>query len=84
MQNDRTRGVLRREFLAASGAAIAGIGAMGRGDRHSQGSEGRHPAKAGDVFFFRLNCTVGFYNGSEPNSRTRVLAVRSLFPYGRP
>jgi len=48
VQNDRARGVLRREFLAASGAAIAGIGAAGCGDRQVQGSEGRQaetPAK---------------------------------------
>ena len=46
------------------------------------GIEGRLPAKAGDAFFFRLNCTVGFYAGNrlgEPKSR--ILAVRSLFPF---
>ena len=62
--------------LDGQGEMVAGGG--------TSGIEGRHPAKAGDAFFFRLNCTVGFYNGSEPNSRTRVLAVRSLFPFGKP
>jgi mannose-6-phosphate isomerase-like protein (cupin superfamily) len=42
--------------------------------------EGRHPAKAGDAYFFRLNCTVGFYNTNELGAKTRILAVRSLFP----
>jgi hypothetical protein len=47
------------------------------------GVEGRHPAQVGEAYFFRLNCTVGFYNGcaaGEPKSR--ILAVRSLYPSG--
>lgn len=45
------------------------------------GIEGRHPAKAGDAYFFRLNCTVGFYAGNKPGEeKARILAVRSLFP----
>lgn len=44
------------------------------------GIEGRHPASAGDAYFFRLNCTVGFYSSSEPGTKSRILAVRSLFP----
>ncbi len=45
------------------------------------GLEGRHPAKAGDAYFFRLNCTVGFYAGNKPGEeKARILAVRSLFP----
>jgi mannose-6-phosphate isomerase-like protein (cupin superfamily) len=48
------------------------------------GLEGRHPAKAGDAYFFRLNCTVGFYSGNKPGeAKSRILAVRSLFPMGR-
>jgi mannose-6-phosphate isomerase-like protein (cupin superfamily) len=48
------------------------------------GIEGRHPAKAGDAYFFRLNCTVGFYAGNKPGEpKSRILAVRSLFPRGR-
>jgi mannose-6-phosphate isomerase-like protein (cupin superfamily) len=45
------------------------------------GIEGKHPARAGDAYFFRLNCTVGFYAGNKPGEeRARILAVRSLFP----
>jgi mannose-6-phosphate isomerase-like protein (cupin superfamily) len=47
----------------------------------TDGIEGRHPAKAGDAYFFRLNCTVGFYAGNKPGEeKARILAVRSLFP----
>ncbi len=42
------------------------------------GIEGRHPASAGDTYFFRLNCTVGYY--SAPGVKSRVLAVRSWYP----
>jgi mannose-6-phosphate isomerase-like protein (cupin superfamily) len=45
------------------------------------GVEGRHPARAGDAYFFRLNCTVGFYAGNKPGEpKARILAVRSLYP----
>jgi mannose-6-phosphate isomerase-like protein (cupin superfamily) len=48
------------------------------------GVEGRHPVRAGDVYFFRLNCTVGFYAGNRPGEpKARILAVRSLFPFRR-
>lgn len=42
------------------------------------GIEGRHPAQAGAAYFFRLNCTVGYY--SAPGVKSRVLAVRSWYP----
>lgn len=42
------------------------------------GIEGRHPAKAADAYFFRLNCTVGYY--SAPDAKSRILAVRSWYP----
>ncbi len=42
------------------------------------GIEGRHPAGPGDAYFFRLNCTVGYY--SAPNVKSRILAVRSWYP----
>ncbi|MBV8905122.1 MAG: cupin domain-containing protein [Acidobacteriia bacterium] len=42
------------------------------------GIEGRHPARAGDAYFFRLNCTIGYY--SAPDERSRILAVRSWYP----
>ncbi len=48
------------------------------------GVEGRFPARAGDAYFFRLNCTVGFYAGNKPGEeKARILAVRSLFPSAR-
>jgi len=42
------------------------------------GIEGRHPAKAGDAYYFRPNCTVGFYN--QPESKGNILAVRARVP----
>jgi len=61
--------------LEGQGQMVAGGG--------TDGVEGRHPARAGDAYFFRLNCTVGFYNGNAPGTGTaRILAVRSLFPFG--
>jgi mannose-6-phosphate isomerase-like protein (cupin superfamily) len=49
----------------------------------TDGIEGKHPAKAGDAFFFRLNCTVGFYSGNKPGEeKAHILAVRSLYPFG--
>ena len=44
------------------------------------GIEGRHPAKAGDVYYFRPNCTVGFYNQNKPGAKAYILAVRSRIP----
>jgi mannose-6-phosphate isomerase-like protein (cupin superfamily) len=43
------------------------------------GVEGRHPSKPGDAYFFRLNCTVGFYNTGSTNAH--ILALRSLYPF---
>jgi mannose-6-phosphate isomerase-like protein (cupin superfamily) len=45
------------------------------------GIEGMHAAQAGDAYFFRLNCTVGFYNSPEPGAKAHILAVRSRFPF---
>lgn len=42
------------------------------------GIEGRFAAQAGTAYFFRLNCTVGYY--SAPGVKSRVLAVRSWYP----
>ncbi len=61
--------------LGGSGQMVAGGGA--------DGVEGRHPAKAGDAYFFRLNCTVGFYAAREDKEKARILAVRSRFPFRR-
>ena len=61
-------------LLEGEGEMVAGGG--------MDGVEGKHPAKAGDAYFFRLNCTVGFYNSNAPGAKTaRILAVRSLFPF---
>lgn len=59
--------------LEGHGEMVAGGGA--------NGIEGRRSARAGDAYFFRLNCTVGFYADSEPAARkARILAVRSRYP----
>ncbi len=59
--------------LGGHGDIVAGGG--------MDGIEGRHPAKAGDAYFFRLNCTVGFYSHTRPGEPiARILAVRSLYP----
>lgn len=44
------------------------------------GVEGRHPAKAGDAYYFRPNCTVGFYNQNKPDAKAYILAVRARIP----
>lgn len=44
------------------------------------GIEGLHPAKAGDAYYFRPNCTVGFYNRNTPGAKAHILAVRALVP----
>jgi mannose-6-phosphate isomerase-like protein (cupin superfamily) len=62
--------------LDGHGDIVAGGGA--------DGLEGRHAAKAGDAYFFRLNCTVGFYAANrQGEAKSRILAVRSLFPAGK-
>lgn len=57
-------------LLDGEGEMVAGGGL--------DGIEGRFPAKPGDAYFYRLNTTVGFYNGARP---ARILAVRSSFPF---
>ena len=44
------------------------------------GIEGLFPAKAGDAYYFRPNCTVGFYNQNKPGAKAHILAVRSRIP----
>ena len=61
--------------LDGSGDMVAGGG--------MDGVEGRHPARAGDAYFFRLNCTVGFYSSSDSSVKARILAVRSRYPFGK-
>jgi mannose-6-phosphate isomerase-like protein (cupin superfamily) len=56
--------------LQGHGVMVAGGGV--------DGIAGRHPAKAGDAYFFRLNATVGYYSAAEVKSR--ILCVRSWYP----
>ena len=56
--------------LQGHGTMVAGGG--------MDGIAGRHPAKAGDAYFFRLNATVGYY--SAPDVKSRILCVRSWYP----
>jgi mannose-6-phosphate isomerase-like protein (cupin superfamily) len=44
------------------------------------GVEGLHPAKSGDAYYFRPNCTVGFYNQNKPGAKAHILAVRVFVP----
>jgi mannose-6-phosphate isomerase-like protein (cupin superfamily) len=55
--------------LDGEGEMVAGGG--------MDGIEGRHPARAGDAYYFRPNCTVGFYNQNKPDAKAHILAVRS-------
>jgi mannose-6-phosphate isomerase-like protein (cupin superfamily) len=60
-------------LLDGSGEMVAGGG--------MDGVEGRHPAKPGDAYFYRLNATVGFYSDARPGAgKARILAVRSRYP----
>jgi mannose-6-phosphate isomerase-like protein (cupin superfamily) len=59
--------------LDGQGNMVAGGG--------TDGVEGLHAAHAGDAYFFRLNCTVGFYNSTEPGAKAHILAVRSRYPF---
>ena len=61
-------------LLDGTGDMVAGGG--------MDGIEGRHPAKPGDAYFFRLNCTVGFYNSDA--GPAHMLAVRSVYPRHEP
>jgi mannose-6-phosphate isomerase-like protein (cupin superfamily) len=58
--------------LDGRGQMVAGSG--------MDGVEGRYPAKAGDAYYFRSNCTVGFYNENQPGAKAHILAVRSRIP----
>jgi len=44
------------------------------------GVEGLHHAKAGDAYYFRQNCTVGFYNQKASSAKAHILAVRVFVP----
>lgn len=58
--------------LEGQGEMVAGSGV--------DGLEGRYPAKPGDAYYFRPNCTVGFYNQNKPEAKAYILAVRSRIP----
>jgi mannose-6-phosphate isomerase-like protein (cupin superfamily) len=58
--------------MDGQGEMVAGGGMDGR--------EGRHPTRAGDAYYFRPNCTVGFYNQNRPAAKAHILAVRSRIP----
>jgi mannose-6-phosphate isomerase-like protein (cupin superfamily) len=58
--------------IEGQGEMVAGSG--------TDGVEGRFPAKAGDAYYFRPNCTVGFYNQNKPGAKAYILAVRSRIP----
>jgi mannose-6-phosphate isomerase-like protein (cupin superfamily) len=62
-------------LLDGTGDMVAGPG--------MDGVEGKFPAKPGDAYFYRLNTTVGFYNKKGGDGKiARILAVRSLYPFG--
>jgi mannose-6-phosphate isomerase-like protein (cupin superfamily) len=44
------------------------------------GVEGLHHSKAGDAYYFRPNCTVGFYNQKVSPAKAHILAVRAFVP----
>lgn len=58
---------------------LDGEGQMSAGSG-PDGVQGRYPAKAGDAYYFRPNCTVGFYNRNTPDAKAHVLAVRVFVP----
>jgi mannose-6-phosphate isomerase-like protein (cupin superfamily) len=58
--------------LEGQGEMVAGSG--------MDGVEGRYPAQAGDAYYFRPNCTVGFYNQNKSGTKAYILAVRSRIP----
>jgi mannose-6-phosphate isomerase-like protein (cupin superfamily) len=59
--------------LEGRGEMVAGGG--------MDGIEGRHAARAGDAYYFRPNCTAGFYADPDPSAGTaRILAIRSRYP----
>jgi mannose-6-phosphate isomerase-like protein (cupin superfamily) len=60
-------------LVEGEGEMVAGGGA--------NGIEGRHPATPGDAYFYRLNCTVGFYaSRGLGEKKAYILAARSLYP----
>lgn len=58
---------------------LDGQGKMSAGSG-MDGVEGLHAAKAGDAYYFRTNCTVGFYNQATAGAKAHILAVRAYVP----
>ena len=58
--------------MDGKGEIVAGSG--------QNGVEGRYAATAGDAYYFRPNCTVGFYNQDKPDAKAYILAVRTRVP----
>lgn len=58
---------------------LDGEGQMAAGSG-MDGVEGLHPAKPGEAYYFRPNCTVGFYNRDSGESKAHILALRVLVP----
>lgn len=58
--------------IDGQGEMVAGSG--------MDGVEGRFPARSGDAYYFRPNCTVGFYNQNKPTAKAYILAVRARVP----
>jgi quercetin dioxygenase-like cupin family protein len=56
-------------LLDGKGEMVAGSG--------MDGVMGKYAAQPGDAYFFRKNCTVGFYGDPTPGSKSHILAVRS-------
>ena len=59
-------------LIDGQGEMVAGSG--------MDGVEGRYRAQAGDAYYFRPNCTVGFYNENKPEAKAHILAVRARIP----
>ncbi len=58
---------------------LDGEGQMAAGGGND-GVAGLHPAKTGDAYYFRQNCTVGFYNQNVSSTKAHILAVRVYVP----
>lgn len=58
---------------------LDGQGQMAAGGG-TDGVMGLHPAKAGDAYYFRPNCTVGFYNQSASGAKAHIIALRTYVP----
>jgi mannose-6-phosphate isomerase-like protein (cupin superfamily) len=58
---------------------LDGEGQMAAGGG-TDGVEGLHHAAAGDAYYFRQNCTVGFYNQKTADAKAHILAIRVFVP----